>query len=98
MYLSVAKNHYIKSIDYLSYMYQWTKFDENIPLGRKKMFWKKVMPLLLDSHNSFLTLINIYTIPTFVPSLDTVGAKLRLLERVIVISLEDSIAAPIDST
>ena len=34
------------------------------------------MLLLLDLHSSFLTLINIYSRPNFVPSLDTIGAKL----------------------
>ena len=52
------------------------------------------MLLLLDSHSSFSNFINIYTRPTFVPSLDTIRAKLRLLEGIIVF-LEESIAAPI---
>ena len=57
------------------------------------------MLLLLDSDSSFLTtIINIYTRPTFVPSLDTIGAKLWPLEMIIVFSLEESIAAPIGST
>ena len=56
------------------------------------------MLLLLDSHSSFLTLINIYTRPTFAPSLDTIGAKLRLLERITVFSMQESIAAFIGST
>ena len=97
MKLSVVEIHYIKSIDYHSYIYQRTNFDENIPLDRKKNC-RKVILLLLDSDSSFLMLINVYTRPNFVPSLDTIGAKLRLLERIIVLSLEESIAAPIDST
>ena len=56
------------------------------------------MLLLLDSYSSFLTFINIYTRPTFVSNLDTIGAKLRLPEMIIVFSVEESIAATIDST
>ena len=53
------------------------------------------MLLLINSHSSFLTLINIYSRLTFVPSLDTVGAKLRILEIIIAFSLEESIATTI---
>ena len=56
------------------------------------------MLLLLNSHSSFLTCINIYTRPTFVPSLDAVGVKLRLLESFNDFSLEESRASPIAAT
>ena len=78
------------------------KLSENLR-GRKSISGPRLMKIYLQKgkiffNGAFLTFINNYTKPTFVQSLDTIGAKLRLLERVIVFSLEDSIAAPIDST
>ena len=56
------------------------------------------MLLLLDLNNSFLTLIYIYTRPSFVPSLNIVGLKLRPLECIKGFSLEESPTFPIGAT
>ena len=64
----------------------------------RKFFFEGVMLLLLDSHSSLLTYINIYTRPIFVPSLYTIRSKLRPLERIVVFSLVEYIATPFDST
>ena len=62
------------------------------------MFWRKVTLLLLNSHCSFFTFINIYTRPTFVPSLKTIGSKLRPLECFKGFSLDESPTSPIGAT
>ena len=56
------------------------------------------MLLLLDSLSSFLTIINIYTRPTFVPSQNTIGLKLRSIKCFKGFSLVESPTSPISAT